>query len=452
MNQTTGFFLSQFGMNPNAGQRAAFESLAQFVDPQNPDTCFILTGPAGSGKTSLLRSVIAWMEDRELDFSLTAPTGRAAQIAGKKAGCSATTMHRLLFTISVNDDPLQVTFNPRINQHHDDIRYFIIDEASMVGDDVNREGIFVNQTSLLGQLFRFVKQGNPRNKIIFVGDQYQLPPVNATISPALTPGYLMEKYQVAAKSVALQTVERTSGDSYILDNARHILGCMNGKRLPDALRYQMAGSFSGGIQKYLNDFPNEPFNRAIMIALSNNQVNALNTWVRNFRFSYPREKAILPGELMICNNNTEIDDHLLYKGSHFLVKGIWRPEELAGLNFINAEIEFDNHRNERVKAKTKILVDSVISQDGSIPYDKERGLLHEAYRRNRKFRESKRLTDDAFVNALRARHGYAITAHKAQGGEWDHVYIHPGYRKDDLRWIYTAMTRAKREVYTWNDK
>jgi superfamily I DNA/RNA helicase len=189
-----------------------------------------------------------------------------------------------------------------------------------------------------------------------------------------------------------------------------------------------------------------------MIALANSQVNALNTWARNFRFNYPKTTPILPGESMICNNNTEIDEHLLFKGSHFLVRNIWKPEELAGLNFINAEIEFDNHRNERVTAKTKILMESITSPDGSIPYEKEKALLHEAYRRNRKFRESKQVSDDAFVNALRARYGYALTAHKAQGGEWQHVYLHPGYRKDDLRWLYTATTRAVSELYTWADR
>ncbi len=452
LNQTTGFFLSHFGLTPNAGQREALEALAQFIQPENTETCFILTGPAGSGKTSLLRSVIAWFEDRDLGFSLAAPTGRAAQIAGKKAGCGAITMHRLLYTITVNDDPLQVTFNPRSNAHHDDIRYFIIDEASMVGDDVSREGMFVNNTSLLGQLFRFVKQGNPRNKVIFVGDQYQLPPVNSPISPALTPSYLFEKYRIASRCVALQTVERTTGDSYILDNARQILGCMKENRLPESLRYRMTNSFSGGITRYLNDFSREPFSEAVMIALSNGQVNALNTWARKLRYRTENIGVIMPGESMICNNNTEVDEHLLYKGSHFLIHSIWKPEELAGINFINAEIEFDNHRNERVTAKTKIMLDSVTSPDGHIPYDKEKALLHEAYRRNRKFRESKQVTDDAFVNALRARYGYALTAHKAQGGEWENVYIHPGYRKNDLRWIYTAMTRAKRELFTWNDR
>lgn len=451
-NQTNVFFLSHFGLTPNNGQQTALEALSNFVQPDNPETCFILTGPAGSGKTSLLRAVIAWFEEHDLGYSLSAPTGRAAQIAGKKAGCHATTMHRMLFTISVNDDPLQVSFIPRNNTQHDDIRYFIVDEASMVGDETSRDGMFVQDRSMLGQMYRFVKQGNPRNKIIFTGDQFQLPPVNATFSPALSAKYLFEKYQVASRCQTLETVERTKSDSYILDNARQILGCMGSKTTPASLCYNQTGNFSNGIKRYLSDFSREPFHQAVMIALANTQVNALNTWARKFHFNYHDEKAILPGESMICNNNTEIDEHLLFKGSHFLVRNIWKPEEMAGLNFINAEIEFDNHRNERVTAKTKIMMESITSPDGNIPYDKEKALLHEAYRRNRKFRESKQITDDAFVNALRARYGYALTAHKAQGGEWKHVYLHPGYRKDDLRWLYTAMTRAMDEIYTWSDK
>jgi len=214
----------------------------------------------------------------------------------------------------------------------------------------------------------------------------------------------------------------------------------------------MTGCFSDGIKKFLSDFSADPFHEAVMIALSNNQVNALNKFARKFRYNLDDSAVILPGESLICNRNMEIEEHMLFRGSPLLVNRIWKPEEFANMNFINAEVEFDNQDNERVRARTKILIESVTSPDGSIPLEKEKALLHEAYRRNKKFRESKRIPDDAFVNALRARYGYALTCHKAQGGEWNHVYTHPGYRHNDFRWIYTAMTRAISEVYTWTDK
>jgi exodeoxyribonuclease-5 len=310
--------------------------------------------------------------------------------------------------------------------------------------------MFIQEQSLLSQVFRFVGQGNPRNRILFIGDSWQLPPVNDTFSPALSPDYLKEHYNVASESVSLDKVERTTNDSYILKNAESILSYLKKEAGNASFYWSSTGSFSNGIRQYLKDFSEDPFNKAIMIALSNNQVNALNTWARNYRYHYPKENVIMPNEWMICNNNTELDGHALYKGNHFMVLDTWKPEEFAGLHFINARVEFETIYNERVSAKTKILLESVTSQNGTLSYDQEKGLIHEAYKHNRKFRESKRPTDDAFVCALRARYGYALTCHKAQGGEWNNVYLHPGYRKDDLRWVYTAVTRAIDELFSWN--
>jgi len=451
IDQTFGHFVSNLGLTPNQGQSDALKALAGFVTPGNSDTCFVLTGPAGSGKTSLLRSLICWFTDHDIDFSLAAPTGRAAQIAGKKTQTYATTLHSLLFKVHVQDDPLQISFVPRFNNQHDDVRFFLVDEASMISDSPSREGMFVQNLSLLDQLFRFVKQGNPGNKVIFIGDQFQLPPVNCTFSPALSPEYLRKKYQVNLSFKSLETVERTTNDSYILHNAMSILQSIGTNGADPALSVNTVSSFSSGIKKYLEDFGRDPYNQGIMIALANSQVNALNTWARKFRFQYHDKETIKPGEWMICNNNAEIDEHLLYKGNHFRVVNTWKPEDFAGLRFTNAEIEFENLDNVRVRTRTKILLDSVESADGTIPYEKEKALVHEAYRRNRKFRESKCTTDDAFVSALRARYGYALTCHKAQGGEWNNVYLHPGYRKDDLRWLYTAVTRAVCDLYSWRN-
>lgn len=450
-NQIFGQFISSLGLTPNQGQTDALQALASFVAPGNNDSCFILTGPAGSGKTSLLRSLIAWFNSSDIDFSLAAPTGRAAQIAGRKTQTHAVTLHSLLFKVYVQDDPLQISFTPKTNAHHDDVRFYLIDEASMIGDNPTKEGMFVQSLSLLDQLFRFVYQGNPNNKIIFIGDSYQLPPVNSTFSPALSADHLKTRFQKSIVSKALETVERTRNDSYILNNARLILNSIESSRDHSGLAFNHTGSFSAGIKKYLGDFMQNPYSSGIMIALANSQVNALNTWARKFRYNYNDKDPVNTGEWMICNSNTEINEHTLYKGSHFTVKRAWTKEEFAGLNFINAEIEFENLDNVRVTARTKILLDSVLSPDGAIPYEKEKALIHEAYKRNRKFRESRNAADDAFVSALRSRYGYALTCHKAQGGEWNHVYLHPGYHKDDLRWLYTAVTRAVSELYSWNN-
>jgi len=449
-NHIYDHFVTHFGFTPNPGQVLALQSLADFVNPNNPATCFILTGPAGSGKTSLIRSLISWFDSSDLGYHLAAPTGRAAQIAGKKSNTYATTLHHLLYRVQVEEDPLRVLFIPKINNTHEDIRYFLIDEASMISDTGAREGMFIQDKSLLSQILSYAKQGNPRNKIIFIGDAYQLPPVNETLSPALYPDYLRDKYNLDPAHINLSLVERTESDSYIMEKAESLLAYLNNKTGTASIHWNSTGSFSNGIRQYLNDFNEDPFGKAIMIALANSQVNALNTWARNFRYRHTNSREIMPEEWMICNTNTELEGHALFKGNHFMVLDTWKPEEFANLHFINARVEFETIHNERVSAKTKILLESVTSQNGSLSFEQEKKLIHEAHKRNRKFRESKRPADDAFVSALRARYGYALTCHKAQGGEWNHVYLHPGYRKDDLRWIYTAVTRAIDELYSWN--
>lgn len=178
------------------------------------------------------------------------------------------------------------------------------------------------------------------------------------------------------------------------------------------------------------------------------RLNALNTWARNFRFNYTR-RIIMHDEVMVCNKNVELGESVLFKGNTFVVKNTWKPEAFAGFNFINAEIEFTSPIGEMVTAKTKIIQESVTNPNGSLSFDQEKTIIHEAFKHNKKFRESKRPIDDAFVNAVRARYGYAVTCHKAQGGEWQNVFLHPGYRKDDMRWLYTAVTRASKELYSW---
>lgn len=445
--------LSGFRLSPNPGQGEALAALAAFLTDPGQHDGFILTGAAGSGKTSVIRSLIHYFYQSGIDFSLAAPTGRAAQLAGKKANAPATTLHSLVFKVTVEDDPPMVFFQPKIPQKLTEPRYYVVDEASMIGGEVRNMGIFSQNRSLLEQLLLYVRGGHPASKIIFVGDTYQLPPVGADLSPALSAGFLRENFGFNALTCHLEQVERCKQDSYILANAGRILEAIKTSGAAPAIRYQSTGSFSGGIKRYLTDFENDPFNQAVMIAWANGQVNALNEWARNFRYQYRNRNAvIMPDEMMLCNQNTELDSHMLFKGAHFVVKGTWKPEEFAGLHFINTEILFDGLNGDKGSAKTKILLESVSSKDGSLTVEQERNLIHEAIKRNRRFRETRQPKDDAFVNAVRARYGYALTCHKAQGGEWKHVYLHPGYRPESLRWLYTAVTRAVEELYSWQDK
>lgn len=436
---------------PNKDQLQALKHLSAFIDNSGTEQFFILTGPAGSGKTSLVKSLVNYFENTDTGFYLASPTGRSAQILGKKTNSYATTLHSLLFKPEFDENTMQVSFKPKYNTKHSDSRFFIVDEASMISDHTNNMGMFIQQTSLLHQLINYARQGNPNNKIVFIGDRYQLPPVGSDFSPALSEEYIRQKFNLNGSGYELNMVERQKNDSYILKAANDILNSIlnnSGYNLPF---FRGVSSFSASIYKYLADFNNYDKDYSVMIAFSNAQVNALNEYARKFRYHYNISREIMDGELMICNSNCLINDTLLAKGNHFVVLNTWKPEEFADLHFINAEIEFENLNNERIKAKTKILLESVSSKDGNISYDAEKKLHHEAFRKNKKFRETRNPKDDAFVNAVRARYGYALTCHKAQGGEWKNVYLHPGYQKNNLRWLYTAITRAVQDLFSWTN-
>jgi len=436
--------------NPNMEQIEALKCLGDFITSSSNDF-FILSGPAGSGKTSLVKSLVDYFEESGTGYYLASPTGRSAHILGRKTGSYAATMHHLLFIPEFNDKTMQICFTPKSNKAHDSIRYFIVDEASMISDKSNQEGMFVQDVSLLGQLIRFAKKGNPQNKLILIGDRYQLPPVGSNESPALSVDYLSSRYKLKGNSFELSQVERQSHDSYILEMACQILQSIKDRKSYTFNSFKAYSSFSASINKYLADYSDENSDHSIMIAFANSQVNAMNTWARNFRYNYKNHHNIMPDELMICNHNVMVGESTLFKGNHFVVRKTWKPEEFAGLHFINAKIEFTDLYNEKVVENTKIMIESVTAPDGSIPIEKEKQLLHEAYKRNPRFRESRNPYDDAFVSAVRARYGYALTCHKAQGGEWNNVYLHPGFRKDDLRRLYTAITRASQNLYSWFD-
>lgn len=436
------------GFQPNANQVDVMNRLEQFIDFSNHNDVFILSGPAGSGKTSLVKALVDFCSENEIRFSLSAPTGRASQILSSKTGIPASTLHSSLFTTEMDENTMQIKFIPKTIFSRQSPMIYIVDEASMISDNSHSDGAYLNEVSLLGQLIHAVKTSHPQNKLILIGDKYQLPPVGSMDSPALTTSYLDSKYHLKPDFNQLHIVERQAKGSYILENAGKILDAINNRTTIVDLKYVAERSFSGAIYHYINFFDLENLNNCIMIANANSQVNALNTWVRNFKFNYTK-RIIMPDEVMVCNQNIELDNNMLYKGNSFIVRNTWKPEEFAGLNFINALIEFISPEGNKVEARTKIILESVTNTDGFLSLDQEKSINHEAFKKNRKFRESRRQTDDAFVNAVRARYGYALTCHKAQGGEWKNVFLHPGYRKDNLRWLYTAITRASENLYSW---
>jgi exodeoxyribonuclease V len=446
LDQAIGLELSFL---PNREQLAILNHLSCFLSEDCNDDFFILYGPAGSGKTSLIKAAIDYLNDTQICCHVAAPTGRAARVIAEKTGACASTLHKLLFKTEFNEKLMQITFKPRNIAPLEKPAVYVIDEASMIDDTCTREGMFVQNTSLLQQIFSYVKQGHPKSKVILLGDRYQLPPINNLSSPALSADYLKQKFNLKGSEHGLKIVERQKSGSYILENAGRLLEAINTQKNFGTLYSRNTFNFSNGIKQYLQSMQDNDADNSIMIAYANAHVNALNAWARKFRYNYKNKFTVMPGEEMICNRNSEIGDSYLHKGSSFTVLKSFRPEKFADINFINAKIVYTDIDGAPVETEVKIMEDSVTSVNGSITWEQEKNLMHEAFRTNKIFRESRKYADDPYVNAIRARYGYAMTCHKAQGGEWNNVFVHPGYQQSDYRWLYTAVTRAKQNLYSW---
>ena len=440
---------SLLSFNPNPGQEQAIYALIAFVQPENPDRICILRGCAGTGKTSIVKVLTDYLHQQQTPFALAAPTGRAAQVIGRKTGNGARTLHATIFTPEAQEDG-SVRFLEKPNPSAD-FTVYIIDEASMIPDMValNNSG-FSQDSSTLSRLVDYVKQGNPKSKIIFIGDTNQLPPIeNPDFSPALNSKYLSERFGLPVTELVLTEIMRQQNGSYVLDNAENLRNAIEQNQPMINLRCRNLRSFSNAVQSYLSMLDDDRDDSAVMIAHTNRQVNAMNTWARKFRFHYKDRDPLKVGDLLMLNKNTIKNETLFMRGTSLRVLEVRPSKPFADLHFVNANLAYTNTEGHEQTMVSKILVDTLVNENGTLPHQVSQRLVHEAIKHNRKFRESRKSEDDPYVGALRVRYGYALTCHKAQGGEWEHVFLNPLYRRDDLRWCYTAITRASQHLYCW---
>ncbi len=295
----------------------------------------------------------------------------------------------------------------------------------------------------------YVKQGNKSNKIIFIGDKYQLSPVNEEFSPALSSKFLKECFGFKCVEYELTQVMRQSGDSDILNTATYIRDLLKQGITNSSISISRERYPSHALKRYLSEFDINNLNKVIAICYSNRDVNYWNNWVR--------QQLGLSSQLLNVNDIVITQNTWLNNTGDWVCKGEYGKiieidtsiEKYASLDFINAKIEYKLSGNESKIIFTKVLLDSLNTRYGILEDEKERQLFAEVMKHNPKFRTSHNVSDDKYLGAIRLKHGYATTCHKAQGGEWDSVLIHPWTIGKDLRWTYTAITRAKNEVYSY---
>lgn len=449
-NKNKGMITDYLDFEPTGEQVDVLNKIANFLDAKDQNT-FILKGAAGTGKTSILKSVVGYLSSNDMSNALLAPTGRAASIISAKTGYIASTIHSHLYRVNeVKDDDgniLYIEFIKRQNHTAKPVIY-LIDEASMVGDEINKQDYFVSKKPLLEDLVNFIQEGHDDNKIIFVGDPYQLPPINSNFSPALSEEYLENAYNLKTETFELTEVKRQDENSYILGNASNLRQGIIQRSFNNGVQFENPGNEDMTIIQYRDALRNGDANNSIFLGWKNVSVNYLNNRMREML--YQTQDPIVPGERIILNQS-HYGNQYLPAGTFLIVEKLLGPVEvLADFRFVTVKLCMPDS-DEVLPGEYKIEIDSLVSENGYSDGSKMKKLWHERFRTNELLRETKDRRSDEYLSALKVRYAYAITTHKAQGGEWDNVYLFPEipFGPNGMRWLYTSVTRARKHLFSF---
>lgn len=430
---------------PTTEQLSALESLSHFIEEENTDDFFILSGAAGTGKTSITSALIGYLNEKKINYKIAAPTGRAARILGKKSKTVSNTIHSLIYNTITNIETGVTTWKLK-KMRTDFFTVFIIDEASMISSKHINQEMFHSDDSLLASLLKYIKSGNTKNKIILLGDKNQLPPYSESDSPALDPNHLRNMYKLKGSFHYLTEVKRVEDGSYILKNATKLRKSIDEDTQIPQLEANLLKHVWSAAKDYASQYDPNNFDKSVAIGRSHKSNKMFNEEVRKSIFG-SSAALIEDGDLLIVLQNWHRGDKVLYNGDHILIEEIdfTKIEEVRGLKFIPAKIRAQSLDGSVEIIEDYLLLDTLLYEDSKIPIAIENEFRAERYRKNKVFASSGNPEDDRYVGAIRIGYGYAITCQKAQGGEWDNVYLNV-FGIKDKKWLYTAVTRAKKEL------
>lgn len=449
-----------FGHDPNEEQAQLMQELATFTCSDEDPACFVLKGYAGTGKTSMLGAYIKTMQALKRRTVLMAPTGRAAKVLAQRAGTLATTIHkRIYFTATDPNGSVKMQLAP--NKASNVV--FIIDEASMIADfSVQTNGSVTR--NLLEDIFEYVYSGK-HCKLIFLGDEGQLPPVGSNESPALSISYLDNHFSRIHFSVfGLSQVVRQAEHSGILENATRIRQAQRSGQIPqiDLSHFSDVQEVQGDelIEKIDSAYQNCGTDEVMIVTRSNKRANLYNQHIRN-RILYMEEELCGGDLLMVVKNNYYWLDPLsdagfIANGELLRVHRIRKIEEMYGVRFARLEVSLIDYpemdRFEALAFMETLTLETPNLDRGfmrQLFFEIEKDHMHE---RNKQKRYSE-VMKSPYFNALQVKFAYAVTCHKAQGGQWSTVFVDHGYLESEqldesfLRWLYTATTRATEQLY-----
>ena len=459
VQQIKGNFLYK----PTLEQEKAVKSLADFLFPRQQDSVFLLKGYAGTGKTSLIGALVKTLDQLQQKCVLLAPTGRAAKVFSHYAKHSAFTIHKKIYRQRNYSNDMD-NFSLDDNLHQQTL--FIVDEASMIAND-GLSGAAFGTGRLLDDLIQYVYAGTGC-RLMLIGDTAQLPPVGEEQSPALSPdvlkGYGLEVYEAQ-----LTEVVRQMHDSGILWNATELRRYIS-EEVFFALPSIRVDGFpdiriipGNELIEAINDsYDHAGMDETIVVCRSNKRANIYNRGIRNMILY--REDELNSGDLlMVAKNNyfwteqcKEID--FIANGDIAVVRRVRRVREAYGFRFADVVLAFPDYGD--VELEVKLLLDTLHTDTPALPKEQNDRLFYavlEDYADITVKRERmKKMKADPHYNALQVKYAYAVTCHKAQGGQWKRVFLDQGYMTEDMltpdyfRWLYTAFTRATETLYLVN--
>jgi exodeoxyribonuclease-5 len=450
------------GNVPTDDQSAALKKIAGYICENNNDIIFLMTGYAGTGKTSVISSIVKTLDLLRMKSVLLAPTGRAAKVLSSYAGRQAYTIHKKIYRQKSSKDGLG-SFSLDRNLHRD--TFFIVDEASMVSN-MSADSSLFGSGRVLDDLIEYVYSGT-ECKLIIVGDTAQLPPVGSIVSPALEEAAISE-YGFGLISCELKQVVRQSETSGILMNATRVRLQVAENNLVhpsiDCINYKDTIRITGEelIDEISTAYGTCGLEGTIIVVNSNKQANRYNQGIRNRIFF--REEEISTGDMvMVVKNNyfiIEEDENgagFIANGDIAEVKRIRKYEERYGFRFADMILYFPDYK---LEIESKVMLDVLQLDTPALPSEKNKELFQNVLADYVHIKTRRKQYDavkkDPYFNALQIKFAYAVTCHKAQGGQWERVFIDQGMFNrneitiDYLRWFYTALTRSTDKVYLVN--
>ena len=464
--------LQNFGFKPTVDQMYAVDLFARFMTDRDERVVMILRGSAGTGKTSLAGAIVRTMLELRQKVSLLAPTGRAAKVFSLNANQPAATIHRSIYREKAFTG-LDGKFNLNVNLFHD--RLFMVDEASMISLSSNNSTF--GSGCLLDDLIQFVY--NDRNcRMLLVGDKAQLPPIGEEESPALRADVL-RAYGLTVYECDLNEVLRQSQDSGILYNATVIRQMITHDEVTQLPKIRFKGfadiSIVPGdelIERLASSYSEVGIDETMVITRSNKRANVFNQGIRNMVLG--REEELTTGDmLMVVKNkykNTPSSLPSEYgkgkqpaltfiaNGDRAVVRRVRNMREFYGFRFADVSLEFPDYDN--AEEDMTVILDALMTEAPALTQEQNEQLFQRVLEDYEdiplKADRMKKVREDEYYNALQVKFGYAITCHKAQGGQWAHIYLDQGYMTDEMltpdyiHWLYTAFTRATEHLYLVN--